>query len=200
MGQRTSLARAGGLNRGGSGQGVFQDGLKAAGWPMELGSQETYPVISCSRLQHKVTNHHTKSKSQERATELREGWMGEEFKATGSCDLVEAAMTANEKPYGEVPSSQPLMAAESDQAGGRGLCKCTFWKHTCSVVPGAGDWLRGAALRPSCNLVPEDLGGPTAVCSTVGLACSDSRPVGPQTSIQNTLVVAPSQPYTSLYK
>lgn len=108
---------------------------------MELGSQETYPVISCGRLQHKVTNHHSKSKSQERATELREGWTGEGFKATGSCDLVEAAMTANEKPYGEVPSSQPLMSAESDQAGGRGLCKCTFWKHTCSVVPGAGNWL-----------------------------------------------------------
>lgn len=65
-------------------------------------------------------------------------------------------MTADEKPYRVVPSSQPLRAAQSDQAQGRGFCKRAFRKRTRSMVPGAGDWPRGAALRPPRSLVPED--------------------------------------------
>lgn len=69
---------------------------------------------------------------------------------------------------------------------------------------GAGGWPRRAALRPPRNVVPGVLGGPTDVCSSVGSACSDTGPAGPQTSVQNSVVVAPSQAcsptYTSPYK
>lgn len=116
-------------------------------------------------------------------------------------------LAASEEAHDGLPSSLPLTDGTIGPGCEVGDCKCAFRKLTCFVLRGAGDPPRGAALCLPHNLVPEDFGGPTDVCSTRGiytLCLSGTRPVGPQISVQNTPVISTSRAcsltHTSLCK
>lgn len=71
MSQRTSLARARELGRGGSGQGFFQDNLKMAVWPVEyyVAAYSTKLQIPTPRVSAKK-----KPRSEEKGGQGRNVW------------------------------------------------------------------------------------------------------------------------------